>query len=341
MRNSSLSKAFAAFFRTGAFLPLRLAVALASLACLALLVWAGLSHGSGRIGAVGGMDLGQVLGALAGLALWLALMRVLRGPVLAWVRLPHAVALDFGLTDPPEPDPEPDPEAADQGPVASLDPTPIPGPGAALARVRQGVGGPMAVHRLDYLVRAVVRGTMTLVDEGAAAQDPGLRDRALRLYRRLSVAAVTEMILGHALGSGPGNGWDRAHDGTVLLAQNTERLLGMAGRLVLSGWLLSVLLLLALLDPVQALAAGLLGPEVGSLSALALAMIPAALVKEVLVDPLILAALLQRFRTVTADQAPNAEWRGLMSHAMPAFLHLGERAEAWVPPRSRLPAEAE
>lgn len=317
------------FFRTAAYLPWRLAWALGRLALLALCLGLGSRLGEALGPAGAGTGLAVAAGVAFGFGLWLVLGIGLRGMFLSSIAAPHAAALGAGLTRMQADAPD----GRDEGsapPMAAEDRI---APSQARTFVRQQAGGALALFRLDRLVRSILRGVTALVDEGVATEGPveapDLRDRSLRLYRRMSTGPLAEMILGHALSGQAENGWDLAHDGTVLLAQNTDRLLGPVGRLVLAGWLLTGLVLLASLGPLQALAGALWGAEAGLVHALMLGLIPAVLVKCVLLDPLVVALLLARFHDVTGGQTPNAEWRGLMSHALPAFLHLGEWAESW------------
>lgn len=313
-----LSRALSLFARTMAFLPWRFFLGVSSAALLIFSVMACLAVARG----VAGTDqLGlavDVLGGIVGFGLWIGVMLGLRGLVLAKVRLPHAAAM-----------------------VALLDGDAVPGGQAQVMTARSIVqtqlGSSGALSRLDRLVRAVVLDTATLADEGMGAGEsgnrPGFFDRIRRLFRRIEVGAISEAVLAHALRDPTENGWDRAHDGTVLFAQNSGRLLGISGRLVMSGWCFAAMFFLALLEPaawLAALAPGALESGSAALT-LGLSLALAWGVKAALIDPVVSACVLQLFLGTTKGQKPNAEWRGMLVYSVPAFRTLGEGAVAWKP----------
>ena len=182
-----------------------------------------------------------------------------------------------------------------------------------------------------------MRGIARLVDEGVPADETGMtgaRAFGMRLYRGLAAGPLAAVILGHAVQDRSEDGWDLVHDGSVLMAQNNAQILGTAGRLVLAGWLLSLLVFLGLLEPLIWAAQALVGADAGWSLALAFALGLSWGTKAAVIDPVVFGCLLQLFRSTTADQMPNAEWRGLMAHALPAFRKLGEGAESWGPKRA-------
>lgn len=321
----SLSRAFSLFAQTKVFLPWRILLAVTGAVTLVVAIKLGLmiERRMFEPDALGSLD--GLPAAGIGLALWLFGNVLFRGAILSRIRVPHLATM-VALLD---------------GRESPLGQTQI-GEGQVIVWVRLGRG--RSVARLDRLLRAVVRGISTLVDEGTGAdqvgQTPGLHDRALRLYRRLAAGPTSEAILGHALrNDDEDNGWDKAHDAAVLLAQNSARILGAAGRLVLAGWVLALVVFLTLLESF-ALLSGALGGA-GPLVPLFLALVLAACVKVALIDPLIMGCLLQGFFATTEGQEPNAEWRGLLVHALPAFRKLAEGAEAWRPePVGLAPSEA-
>lgn len=257
-------------------------------------------------------------GLLLGILLWAALLASLRGLVLARVRVPHVAAMVKLLSD--------EAPANGQIPIADM---------RALVEAQLGRAGALA--RLAWLLDAVVRGIARLVDEGLPADKAGMtgaRALGMRQYRRLSAAPLGEVILAHAVQDRSENGWDQVHDGLVLLAQNSTQILGKAGRLVLAGWLVSLLIFLGLLQPLIWVGQGLVGAEAGLSLALFLALALAWGVKAAVIDPVLLGCLLQLFRAVTEDQVPNAEWRGLLAQSLPAFRKLGDVAGAWTRKRA-------
>ncbi len=314
-----LTRALSLFARTMAFLPWRLILGLSSAALLILSIMACLAVAH-RVAGTDPLGLAaSVLGILCGCGLWVGVMLGLRGLVLAKVRLPHSAAM-----------------------VALLDGDSVPGGQAQVMTARSIVqaqlGSSGVLSRLDRLVRAVVLDAATLADEGMGAGEngnrPGLSDRFRRLFRRTEAGAISEAVLAHALRDPTGNGWDRAHDGTVLFAQNSGRLLGVTGRLVVSGWCFAAMVFLALLEPAAWFATLMPGASESAGLTLGLALALAWGVKAALIDPVVSACVVQLFLGTTQGQKPNAEWRGMLVYSVPAFRALGEGAVAWKPERN-------
>ena len=102
----------------------------------------------------------------------------------------------------------------------------------------------------------------------------------------------------------------------------------------MAGWLLSLLVFLGLLEPLIFAAEALVGAEMGWTLALAVALGLSWGSKAAVIDPVVFGLILQLFRATTAEQTPNAEWRGLLAHTLPAFRKLGEGADSWSPRRA-------
>lgn len=331
MRKPSLARAFSLVVQTKQFLPLRLGLVLVRGLTLALSVLFGMAAEAyllppGLLGSLAGVP-----GVLVGLGVWLAVLGAASGLVLGRVELPHLAAIAARIEDVEAVG------APSEVVPAQIGPTRI-GPAKALVRARFGRGRDVA--RLSRLVRSLVRGIAALVDEGVDADQVGpamdLRARWMRLYRRLSAGPVSEVVLGHALRRGDENGWDGAHDASVLLAQNSGRMLAVAGRLVLTGWLLTAILFLVAFEPLAALLPAQSGTGAVPVVAAVLALILSWGIKAAVIDPVILSCLLLLFLETTEGQHPNAEWRGLLAHALPAFRKLATGAEGWRPAPSDL-----
>jgi hypothetical protein len=315
MRNVSLAKAFSLFAQTRTFVPWRLGLALAGVIALVLSIMIGTSVERYLFGPEATDGVKGLPGILIGLLLWMGLIAALRGLVLARIRVPHFAAMAASMS-------------GGTGQIALPE---------ARAMVAAQLGRVGALAKLDRLLRAVVRGIARLVDEGVPADETGMtgpRAFGMRLYRGIAAGPLAEVILGYAAQDRSEDGWDLVHDGSVLLAQNNAQILGRAGRLVLAGWLLSLLVFLCLLEPLILAAQALVGAEAGWSLALAVALGLSWGSKAAVIDPVIFGCLLQLFRSATADQTPNAEWRGLLAHALPAFRKLGEGADSWSPRRA-------
>lgn len=316
MRNFSLSKAISLFFQTSVFLPVRLLLGLGAVLGLVLAVTVGLAVEKSLLGPDVTSGLGTVIGLGLGLALWATGRLTLRGLILARIRLPHVAAVG---------------EVMDaEGQVYGHEQI-----SRARLTVRRRLGGAGALFRLERLLHQVVLGIASLVDDGVHADrtpaTSGLRAFVRRLLRHLAADALTEAVVSHALRAPEENGWDNAHDGSVLLAQNAQHVLNRTGWIVLGGWVLALGLFALFVQPMAVLAGAITPLDAPGGLSVALALGLAYVLKVAIIDAVTLALVLQIFAAATRDQQPNAEWRGLLAHGLPAFRKLGEGAESWRP----------
>ena len=320
MWNFSILRALGLMIRTAPFLLYRALVYLGLALAIAAMTAVGVAAGR-SIGGLGAADVqldGTLWGGLAGLAVAVGVLSLLRGRLLHSVKAGHvAVMADF------------------------LDGRPVPyGIGQvahARAIVAERFGPTSALVALDGLVRRVI-GLITGMVDGPMTQVPvpGLAQllAAVRAWLRLSVAPVDEVILAHAARTRSENAWEAAHDALVLHAQNARPMVVGAAWITLAGWALTVAAFAALLGPASTLAA-LLPVEVAPPSHL-LAAIFAWAVKAALIDPFALACLLQLFANLSAGQEPQPEWRGRLTQMSDRFRQLGERAVGWEPLADRV-----
>jgi hypothetical protein len=312
MWDFSISKALGLMVRTAPFLLLRIVVYFGISVALILITGtgAGVGYGIGLLGEEEFQTTSTFWGGAAGFGLTVGVVFFFRDYLLYLVKAGHIAVM-----------------------VELLDGRPIPGGQGQIAYARSIVadrfGQASALFALDRLIRGVIA-VITGVLQGLMSlmPIPGL-DRMMsvvRLYLRLAVGLVDEVILAHAIRTRSENAWEAAHDGLVLYAQSARPMLVAAAWLTLISWVLAALVFLVMLGPAATVVWLLPGDGSAALFVFALAFAWAA--KEAVIEPFALACLLQVFFKETDGQEVNAEWRGRLTQASAKFRKLGEQAMA-------------
>ncbi len=196
--------------------------------------------------------------------------------------------------------------------------------------VRERFGQANVLFAIDQLLKGVIRAISGLV-EGLASilPIPGLGKimGAVRLFLKVAVGLIDEVILAHTLRSRAENPWAASRDGLVLYGQNARTMMGNAAWIAALTWVLSILVFLVMLAP-----AGLvvyLIPGGWSAGGFVFAILFAWAVKVALIEPFAIACLLQAFFRLTEGQSPNPEWVARLDGVSAKFGKLSERARSW------------
>jgi hypothetical protein len=312
MWDFSISKALGLMVRTAPFILFRVLVYSGISVALILMTatGAGIGYGVGLFGDEDFRATSTFWGGTVGFGLTACVIFFLRDYILYLVKAGHIAVL-----------------------VELLDGKDIPGGIGqitfAKAIVTDRFGQASALFALDQLIRGViavttgvVQGLMSLLPVPGLEQLRGV----VRGYLRLAVGLVDEVILGYAIRTRSENAWEAAHDGLVLYAQIARPMLGAAAWLTLIIWVMSALVFLLMIGPAAAVV--WLMPGNGSPGVIVFALVFAWAVKAALIEPFVLACLLQVFFLETEGQIPSAEWRGRLTHASDKFRKLGEQAIA-------------
>ena len=266
---------------------------------------AGIGWALGAIGGPAGRAPGAFWGTVGGLAFigiivwWLReylLFLVEAGHVAAMVRNPATAPAHFGQI------------------------------GHALSIVQQRFREVRSLLAAEQLVRGTVS---LLVDKAdiltalvgpSVSLPPGPANAVLRSALRF----MNEVILAWPLRAASRDPWPELRDALILLAQNQNALLRKATILAaLAYGIVSIVFVLALI-PASALAASFAGaPGAGTLL---LAAVFAWSTKRALIDPFLIALMIEEVSRATRGQSPEPEWDTMLTAASPQFREIKVRA---------------
>ena len=307
MWNFSFTRSLAIVAQTWPFLVLRLGVVIVS--ALIFLVM-------GASGALLGHQLapalidsinpwqGAIFGTFGGVGLGMAVLRILREYALYLVKAAH-IAVLVRLVDTGR--------LPDQPQLAY-------GRGLVAGRFTEA----SLLFGLDQMIKVVVRAVARLFSGvGMLLPVPGLRVllQVVHAVIETSITFVDEIILAHNIRNTGQNPFKGAADALVLYTQNGKAMLRNSAWLTLFLSLAGLVLLVCVVGPFALWYYYETGPE--QAYALIGAAVALLMIKEVVLEPVAVAALLQAFTEVTAGQQPDPRWRERLDAASPAFTKLG------------------
>lgn len=272
-------------------------------------VGAGVGYGVGTIG--GSAETGGLYGGLIGFGVAGAIMYFLREYLLYLVKAGHIAVL-----------------------VELMEGNKLPqGKGQidyAQGIVRERFAESSVLFGVDQLIKGVLRtfnrAFFTIANFFPV---PGIQGIAkfLNTVINLSLTYLDEVILAHNIRVRADNPWEASRTALVLYAQNYKTFLKNALFLAVVVWGMTLLLFLLILAPV----AGLVAMFPGSAGPLALiiAVVFAWGVKQAVIEPIGMTALMQVFFKVTEGQEPNPEWEGKLDKVSNKFSRFKEKASDW------------
>ncbi len=143
----------------------------------------------------------------------------------------------------------------------------------------------------------------------------------------LSLTYLDEVILAYLLKTKTENPWKSSQTALILYAQNYKAFLKNAVWLALFIWALTFLVFLIILGPV-ALLVGLFPGTAGPLT-LIMALVFAWGIKQAVIEPIGMTALMVVFFKVTAGQVPDPEWEVKLDKVSGKFRELKTKAAGW------------
>jgi hypothetical protein len=197
----------------------------------------------------------------------------------------------------------------------------------ARAVVTERFGEANVLFVLDQLIKGAVRVITGLL--GGVARFlpiPGLQGLIgfLNTVIRLSLTYVDEVILGYNIRLRSQQPFDTARQGVVLYAQNGMVMVKNAVWLALIMWVLAFFVFLIMLAPAAAVLYVMPGQMAGW--SFVLAIIFAWAVKAALIEPFVIAALMQVYFKVIEGQQPDPEWDVRLAGASRHFRDLKDKA---------------
>jgi len=158
---------------------------------------------------------------------------------------------------------------------------------------------------------------------------PGLQGlvKFINTIINLSLTYLDEVILAHNFRTRADNPWKSGQTALVLYAQNYQAFLKNAFFMAFFIWGLTFLVFLIILAPVAGLVS--LFPGFGGSLTVIFALVFAWGVKQAVIEPIGMTALMQVFFQVTAGQEPNPEWDAKLDAASAKFGEIKANALSW------------
>jgi len=170
---------------------------------------------------------------------------------------------------------------------------------------------------------------------------PGIRNVAkfINTVINLSLTYLDEVILAHNIRTQSDNPWRSSRTALILYAQNYKAFLKNAFFLAFIIWGLTFLVFLLILAPIGLLVSVI--PAVAGPLTLIIALVFAWGVKQSVIEPIGMTALMQVFFKVTEGQEPNPEWENKLESVSKKFGTFKDKAMEWDQEKGSSPAPAD
>lgn len=302
----SFIRALSVVARTWPYLLLRLLVVIVSAAIFLIMGASGALLGHQLLPLVtDSLDAwqGLVVGTVGGVGLGILVMRILREYALYLVKASHIAVLVHIIDHGDLPD----------------EPQLVYGRRAVTERFAET----SLLFGLDQMIKLAVHAVAGVFSRaGALLPIPGLQAvlRVVHAVIETSVSFVDEIILAHNLRNPGQNPFHGAADALVLYAQNGRAMLRNAAWLTLFLGLVGLALVAVIVGPFALWYLAETGPQ--QAYGLVGAAVALLMIKEVVLEPIAVAALLEAFTRSTAGQKPNPRWYEALEAASPDFVKL-------------------
>lgn len=199
--------------------------------------------------------------------------------------------------------------------------------------VRKRFGESSLLFGLDQLIKGVLktfnRAFFTISN---LLPIPGLEliAKIVNTVLNLSLTYLDEVILAYNFRNRSTNPWRSSQSALVLYAQNYKIFLKNAFVLSFFIWGLTLLIFLLVLAPAAALVS--LFPNIGGGVTVIVALVLAWGIKQAVIEPIGMTALMQVFFKVTEGQQPNPEWDAKLSSLSDKFQEIKTKANNYVTP---------
>ena len=184
---------------------------------------------------------------------------------------------------------------------------------------------------LDMLIKGILRAfNRTFLRISQMIPIPGVEAAAkfLNTVINNSLGYLDEVILAYLIKNRVENPWAGGQTALILYAQNYQTFLKNAVWLTLFIWALTFAVFLLILAPIAGLVA--LFPNLAGFATLIFALVLAWGVKESLIEPFAMTALMTVYFKVTEGQTANPEWEEKLSSVSGKFREMGQKAKEWV-----------
>jgi hypothetical protein len=198
--------------------------------------------------------------------------------------------------------------------------------------VRERFAQSSLLFGVDQLIKGILRvfNRMFLTVTGILPI-PGLRGlvRFVNTVVNLSLTYLDEVILAHCFRTRAENPWEASRTALVLYAQSYKSFLTNAFLLTFVIWGMTFLVFLIVLAPAAAVVS--LIPDAAGLLTVVMALVFAWGVKQAVIEPIAMVALMQVFFKVTEGQIANPEWDAKLASVSGKFGELKTKAREWKP----------
>ena len=200
----------------------------------------------------------------------------------------------------------------------------------AQAVVRERFTESSVLFGVDQLIKAVLRAfNRVFFTVTSFIPIPGLRNvvKFINTVVNLSLTYLDEVILAHNIRTRSDYPWASSRTALILYAQNYKAFLKNAFFLAFIIRGLTLLVFLLILGPLIGLVTIL--PAVAGPLTLIFALVFAWGVKQSVIEPIGMTALMQVFFKVTEGQEPNPEWENKLEGVSKKFGEFGRKARDW------------
>ena len=209
----------------------------------------------------------------------------------------------------------------------------------AQEKVRERFVESSLLFGLDQLIKGILRAfNRTFLTVAAFLPIPGAGGlvKLINTIVNLSLTYLDEVILAYLMKTRAENPWASSRTALVLYAQNYVAFLRNAVWLALFIWAMTFAVFLIVLGP-AALIVGMF-PGAGGPLTLIIALVLAWGIKQAVIEPIGMTALMQVFFKVTEGQVANPEWEAKLEGVSTKFRELADKAKGWN--RDRAAAQA-
>jgi hypothetical protein len=200
----------------------------------------------------------------------------------------------------------------------------------AQAVVRERFVESSVLFGVDQLIKGILRAFNRLFFTITAfIPIPGLQGlvKFVNTVINVSLSFLDEVILAYNIRTRSTNPWQSSRTALVLYAQNYKSFLKNAVFLAAIIWILTFVVFIVALAPAAAVVS--LMPGAAGPFMLVVAVIFAWGVKQAVIEPFGMIALMQVFFKVTEGQEPNAEWEAKLDGVSNKFGELKRKATDW------------
>jgi len=196
--------------------------------------------------------------------------------------------------------------------------------------VRERFAESSVLFGVDQLIKAVLKAfNRVFFTITAFIPIPGVQGIAkfINTVINLSLTYLDEVILAYNIKTGSDNPWRSSRTALILYAQNYKAFLKNAFFLAFVIWGLTFLVFLLILGPVLAIVSFI--PAIAGPLTLIIAVVMAWGIKQAVIEPIGMTALMQVFFKVTEGQQANPEWEGKLDSASKKFSKFKDNALDW------------